>query len=454
MRIRKHVQRGSATIEAVASLTIFIVAIMTILSFINICRAQAAVSHAVDAAAREMSQYAYLYHLTGLDSYEQNLNASLAKDREKVDAIVGGTEAFYEVFKTIGSGEASLEDIGNVVEQAVNESDEDTKQNNISGTTITMENAGSLINEMIQTMSSIDNPMKFFKRVAAIGAVEGASFLRSQLIAVPFAQILVKKHFEVDGMDADTYLRTLNIDGMDALNFKMSTIFAPATPNDIHLVCYYQMKPVKFFNFEFGTITLCKESVTRAWLGGDHGVKEEKKEESGIWDMPSLQYGKYIVNEEKKVLDCYDASGTGVDAFDAHSNTLYHIRSMDIYSETYQADANAVKNTLFSEYSKLVSASEKSGDTIRIKEKEEKKDLPSDPASRRLHMIIVIPEGMKTEAFEEGLKLFQEKVSEEVSEDSSSAAFTYEVKQGYGTSPNNRETESGQEDGEQEGENG
>ena len=75
-------ERGAAVIEAVLCLTIFITAIFFILSFINLCRAQAVVSNAVDATAREMSQYAYFCHLTGWDKIDQGASASVAEDEK------------------------------------------------------------------------------------------------------------------------------------------------------------------------------------------------------------------------------------------------------------------------------------------------------------------------------------------------------------------------------------
>lgn len=422
---------GSAAIEAVVSLTVFIVAIMTVLSFINICRAQAAVSGALDGAAREMSQYAYFYHLCGLDELQQKTADKVKEDRKKLEDIAGGTQAVYKVFETLGSEDVSSDDIVNLVEGAVKKP-EDGEGEAKDKHEITMENAAGKIEQMTKTAMSIKDPLQFMKSMVTIGLMEGSSFLRSQLIAAPLARALVEKHFQVDGMDADEYLRSLNIDGMGALNLKMSTIFAPAAPNDIHLVCYYQIKPVKFFNFQFGSITLCKESVTRAWLGGDRIYKaENEKADTGIWEMGSLQYGKYIADAERRKLisqGCYDVSGSGADAYSAQSNTLYHVRSIDIYADSYLTNSDAVKNALHREYSKLASVAGGSEDTIRIKENGESKELPYAKEGRETCLIIVIPEGEKTEAFMQGLEMFLSEVGD-------NGSFECRIIQGYGSSP-------------------
>jgi len=415
-------KEGSAVIEAVASLTIFIVAIMTVLSFINLCRAQALVSNAVDAAAKEMSQYAYFYHLTGLNELSQKAADGTAADRKKLDNIAGGLEAVYSVLGTIHSPEVSSGDIQGLVNGAVDYAQSGKPDGSDAGK----------IGQMVKTLGSIDNPMGFIKSVGVIAVQEAGS----RLIAAPLAKVLVKKHFEVDGMDADTYLRTLNIDGMDALNFGMSTFCAPTEPNDIHLVCYYQMTPVKFFNFDFGTIVLCKESSTRAWMGGDREYKAGEKKESAVWDMGQLKYGSYIVKTEKEKLlkqECYEAAVPGVDVFDADNNLCVNIRSMDIFCDSYKdetAGKEKIMAELRKEYNKLASAADISGDSFQVKDKNEKKTVPSARDSRGLKLILVIPEGKETDMFREAYQAFCEEMREQ------DPGFQVEKRSGYGKSPN------------------
>ncbi|MDL2301872.1 hypothetical protein LJC58_05910 [Lachnospiraceae bacterium OttesenSCG-928-D06] len=261
---------GSAVIEAVVSLTVFIVAIITVLSFINICRAQAMISNAVDSVAKEMSQYAYFYHISGLEGLEKNILEKTKEDRKRLNSIVDATESLYAVFDQL-SGDVGTTDINTIINNVLSGSSNTNGIENIISSSVTGKTASLAndIDKLTSVMSSVDNPLGFLKSVLTIVGLEGASIAKSRLIAAPLSKVLIKKHFEVDDMDADTYLRTFNIDGLDAINFNMSTIFAPTTPDDIHIVAYYQIKVVDFFNFDFGKVTLCKESVTRAWLGGD-----------------------------------------------------------------------------------------------------------------------------------------------------------------------------------------
>lgn len=426
-------QQGSVVIEAVICLTIFITAIFTILSFINLCRAQAMISTAVDATAKEMAQYAYFYHLSGLDAVEKTIEDSTADDRKKFNDIVGGTEAIYSIFqeaKKADISELKASDIKDVADAALSGDKAAAVTELAEAVKVDKANLSEKMNQVTKAVGSIEDPIGFLKSMATIAGMAGASMLKSQLIAAPLARVLIEKHFEVDGMNADTYLRSFRIDGMDALNFKMSTIFAPTSPDDIHLVVYYKMKAINFMNFEFGDLTLCKEAVTRAWLGGDKEITTKKAAESGIWDMASLKYGKYIVQKETEdyiAKGCKETATAGTDAYDESSNTWIHIRSMDIYSDSYLEDASKIKNELRKEYSTISSAAGTSSETIKIKGNDGTKEVASAVAGRKTKLVVVVPEGTETEAFKKAVEEFKSEMND--------TSFTIEIKHAYGKSP-------------------
>lgn len=274
---KQETERGSAVIEAVLCLTVFIVAIFSILAFINLCRAQAMISEAVDATAKEMSQYAYFYHVSGLDSLEKDLYSKTAADREKLNNIVDSVDAIYAALNCDGtetSEESITEKIAHTLEGAsASEGIEGIVTAAVTGADGSALDGGALadgINSLSDSLAEVDDPLSFCKSLLTVAGLKGSSIAKSRLIAAPMAKLLIKKHFEQSGMSADEYLKSFRIEGgMDALNFNMSTIFDPESPDDIHIILYYQMEPMDFFNFDMGTITLQKEAVTRAWLGGD-----------------------------------------------------------------------------------------------------------------------------------------------------------------------------------------
>lgn len=439
-------ERGAAVIEAVLCLTIFITAIFFILSFINLCRAQAVVSNAVDATAREMSQYAYFCHLTGWDKIDQGASASVAEDEKNFNDIIGGVDALYGVFESVTSdGMMSSDKVGDVVKGVTGvATGSNTAEEVVSDLTdgnVSLADLSEKMDKMKAAYQSFDSPMDMVKSMGRIMLTKGLSVLKSQLIAAPMASALMEKHFEADGRSAGEYLSSLRIvipddsDPMSAFNLKLSTIFAPTSPNDIHIVAYYQVQAVNFFNFEFGTVTLCKEAVTRAWLGGDKeaALGVFGKDGSGAWNMGSFKYGKYITEKEVEDLQgqgCLEASAKGVDAFDPDSNTWIAIHSMDIYSEHYADDPKAIsniKNVLRKYYSEIASAADTSRESIPILQGGEKKEATSSTEDRKTRLILVIPEGEQTDIFKAALAEFLQEQTD--------SAFAIEIKQGYGKSP-------------------
>lgn len=455
-------ERGSAVIEAVLCLTIFISAIFFILSFINLCRAQAIVSNAVDATAKEMSQYAYFWHLTGLDKLDQGAAGEVEDDRKNLNNLIGGVDSLYSVFESTTSDEMMSEKQIEATLGSTQETGENGTVENIASEMkdkqVNPANLSEKMDELQAAYQEFGSPMEIIKSLGRIALVEGFSMIKSQLIAAPLASALMEKHFEVGGQSAGEYLSSLRIvvpdegNPMSAFNLKLSTIFAPTSPDDIHIVAYYQVQAVNFFNFEFGTVTLCKESVTRAWLGGDirASLTPSSEEEKSVWNLGSLQYGKYITEAEVKDLekkDCLKASEKGVDAFEPNSNTWIAIHSMDIYSASYSDSENAIKNiksALKKYYRDLTAAAETSDGTISVVVNGEKQERTSAAEDRKTKLILVIPNGAETAEFQEAFEQFQKEMKE------GDSSFTIEYQQGYGKSPQDPSQISTQMETEQE----
>ena len=61
---KRKSERGAITVEATIALTSFM--FMMLFSIVTICRTQAIVGSALNNTAKEVSQYTYLYSLTGI----------------------------------------------------------------------------------------------------------------------------------------------------------------------------------------------------------------------------------------------------------------------------------------------------------------------------------------------------------------------------------------------------
>ena len=62
-------QEGAVVIEATISLTAFMFLIITILAITNICLAQAKIGTMVNGIAKDVSNYTYVYSMTGLHGW-------------------------------------------------------------------------------------------------------------------------------------------------------------------------------------------------------------------------------------------------------------------------------------------------------------------------------------------------------------------------------------------------
>lgn len=263
-------QRGSATVEAVVGFTGFILVIFTILSLVNLCRAQMLVSSAMDNAAKELSQYAYFYKMSGLQKFSESLGDAATVGKEDINGVIGSVDTLYgSMVEALDGSKESYTSIENATKEGTLEwSDIETA---INGIKEDGSNINSSIGGVMDQFEAIgDNPMAYMKSLVAIAGSEGLDLVKSHLIAAPLAKMFVRQQF--GGKDhADANLEKLGIkDGLDGMNFKMSSMFTRNNPDDICLVVFYQVDLLQLFDMNVLSIKLSKVSRCGAWLGGDN----------------------------------------------------------------------------------------------------------------------------------------------------------------------------------------
>lgn len=204
-------ERGAVIIESTLSLTLFMFAVLTVLSMYHICLAQARISAALNETAREISQYSYIYDLT-------NLNAKQA-----------------EVANRGGAAQSILSD---------NLSEVDSLFDALMGSTNTVLSVGENGESFL-----------YYTLNQGIDGVKG-------VLCGEMARGLMKKHF---GSDPDKFLKGLGIEnGIKGLSFIKTRLFVDGHSDEILLDVRYQVTVIKLldidlkFNFE-----LCAK--TKAW---------------------------------------------------------------------------------------------------------------------------------------------------------------------------------------------
>ena len=278
-RIRE--ERGSVTIEATISLSAFMFAIVTILTIVNICIVQAKMSYAINATAKEISQYSYLYSLTGLNDSQKNLYEKGKLQTEDAENVLKNVNTAYNEMQKLGNKDyQGVDDI-----QGIMDAWDDTK-----GSVDTIADSGSAIMSSLEDIAK--DPKKLMFGIAKIGASDTYDLAKSKLIAAPLSKVMCRKHLvdEKDG-DVEAYLRKLGVvpgaNGkyIDGLDFGKSLLF-PYGTSEIRVSVSYDVKviPLLPINSKFH---FTQSAITHGWFAGDMEFKTKDKDKyeqnKSIW---------------------------------------------------------------------------------------------------------------------------------------------------------------------------
>lgn len=179
-------ESGSVTIEATISLSAFMFAIVTLLTIVNICLVQARVAVAINTTAKELSQYSYLYSLTGFNKSEAEL-AQAAKDgTQDIDSIMSDINTVFNEIENLGNtGKSSMDNI----------SDISKSWDSAVGSADKIKDAGSSLKSTIEDIAK--DPKQLMFGIAKMAASEGLNLAKSRLVAAPLSKVLCKNILSV-----------------------------------------------------------------------------------------------------------------------------------------------------------------------------------------------------------------------------------------------------------------
>lgn len=211
-------ENGALIIEATLSLSFFMFAIITIYSMFHIGLAQARINSALNSTAKEISQYSYVYDLTGLNEKQANLAANGGAAESILSDNLSEVNTLYDAFKGIAGGTSSI-------------------------------------------VTSPDNAESFLYYVLNEGIDQVKGSASGEL-----TRLLMRKHF---GSNPDAFLEGLGIDGgMSGLNFSKCRIFSGGSEDNITLNCQYQVTVVKLLDIDM-KMNFELTAKTRAWVGSE-----------------------------------------------------------------------------------------------------------------------------------------------------------------------------------------
>lgn len=213
-------ESGAIIIEATIALTTFMFAIVSILFVAHICYAQAKIGMVINGVAKDLSEFSYVYSLTGLADKHSKLSADAAKANESIDNVV---DNLGNVTETLGN----LKDIGS-----------------------------SLLNDS-EMQSSM---MALIKNEAA----NKAESVVTEIAVKQFA----KTRLSGTGADCETVLKRLGVEKtaatyLESIDFGDS-VFCVNGSAEIKVVAQYSVKLIKLLNVDI-TFDICQCASTKAW---------------------------------------------------------------------------------------------------------------------------------------------------------------------------------------------
>ena len=257
---------ASAVVEAVISFAGFLFVIFTILNVVNFCRAQMLISNAVDTATKELTQYSYFYKMSGLQKLSDDYAAKVDAEKANINGVIGSVDEFYTALA--GAQDDSVEqstNVKNAIEEGnLNLDDIQNALSSLKTDAVDIEKSMKTIDNAFGAVQ--DNPMAYMKSIAAIAGKETIDILTSHCIAAPLSRLFVAKHFGSSVSEANEKLKAIGVvDGLDGMNFKMSTLFHTVDVNDatkngdVHIVVYYRLSMLQLFNWATLDVPICKE---------------------------------------------------------------------------------------------------------------------------------------------------------------------------------------------------
>lgn len=410
MKRRCKEEAGSITIEATISLTAFMFVIVTILTILNICIVQARMAYAINATAKEISQYSYLYSLTGLNDSQEKLEDTGEEDTKNVKEIGEKISESYKAIKAIGKSEDDdsessfdFSDFSN----GWNELSEKLKKND------------ETVKKDIKAIMS--NPTQVIFGFLKLGASEAWDYGKSKLIMEPLAWIMCKKHLKpTEDGDVEAYLKSLGVvpDGeghyYNNLNFEDSTLF-PNGSNTIKVCVSYDVKVIALLPIDF-TFHFEQTAVTHGWLAGEDSDKKESEkkkkyaENKTLWtEATATERADYIrhlafndLKSEGYAVLAYPYNSDGI-LYSSSDKEFVMPRSWNPLSGQEDGEVDKLNEKEMQEYIEYLCGTIKSnnfGSTVTVKQEKsdgstEKTDVSCEGATYRIILTIPEDKGLK-----------------------------------------------------------
>ena len=332
----RNKEQGAIVAEATIALTAFVFAIYLILSIVDICYVQAKMGVALNSAAKEMSQYAYLYETFNLSEY---MSGTGGKSSDMM-------KSFAEVLNKISAGTSNFsEDISKMFATGAEKAEGDS----------------------------------------------AAEYLKNGVGMAVAKQCVKKNLVSHKGDTPDAFLHRCHVkDGWKGLSFLNATFLTDANQAEISLIVSYKVEVVRLLDTEY-TFNFVQRAETKAW-GKGVSLKNGDEAPSGksIWDIGPTARGDSIIAAEKKKFK-YSSSDNGFHAYDPKKNQFIRIRSLDTFSASYVNNASNIEDQINLTYKELQKAEDLEKNISLTDSSGKDVTLTSNKGTRTYKIILVVP---------------------------------------------------------------
>lgn len=294
MRRKFREEFGSVTVEATISLSAFMFAIVTILTIVNICIVQAKMGVAINATAKELSHYSYLYSLTGIPGGQAKLAGAAEKHKGDINGVLSDVNTVFTEIQNIGKEDREeAEDITEML-------------NGIKGSYDNISEAGGSLKEKLEELAK--DPKGVAMGLVKIAATDGWNLATSRLIAAPLSKGLCKKNLvSQKGGDVEQYLKNLGVvpaangSHLDGLDFSRSSLF-PDGSNEIRVTVSYDVKVIALLPIDF-SFHFTQTAVTHGWLCGEDSYRSTievlgSEANSNIWTEGTIKERSDLIRHQ------------------------------------------------------------------------------------------------------------------------------------------------------------
>lgn len=252
-------EKGAVIVESIVALTVYIFAVFTILSIVDICYTQARVSVALNSAAKDMSKYSYLYYKFGINEAEKQLHENAAESRSMADATLDG-------IGDLMSGLTGMAEADNL----------DSLKGSMNGVMDATSGLSDTGRDAAKALA--EDPKKFLVGMAALAGTEITAEIKVQTAQLLGRAFMEKNLMGFEGDTADAFLKRHNVkDGIDALDFSGSMFMYGGESDEIMLVVTYDIHVIQLFDNDI-SFKIKQTAKTSAWGNGVNNAVESTEE--------------------------------------------------------------------------------------------------------------------------------------------------------------------------------